>query len=111
MSVFLAYTLGEKMFDKDNDKLIGYLEDEGAIIWDGLDQNGEAVFRFDLDRLKEVMPELYKEILADIDEDLMALYEEGLVDLEYDEDLNAMFKISEKGLEWAKKNGFPPFPF
>ena len=98
------------MFDKNDDKIIGYLEDQGAIIWDGLAPNGEAVFRFDLDRLKDVMPELYDEILADIDNDLMELYKNGLVDLEYDENLNAMFKISDKGMKWANERGFPPFP-
>lgn len=86
------------MFDKDNnDEIIAYLEEEGAVIWDGVDETGEAVFKFNLERLKEVMPPLYDEIMADIDEDLMKLYKEGLVELEYDENLNAMFKISEKG--------------
>ena len=99
------------MFDKDDDKVIGYLEDQGAIIWDGIAENGEAVFRFDLNRLQEVMPEMYQEVMADIDKDLMHLYELGLVEIEYDEDLNAMFRPTEKGQEWAKKMGFPPFPF
>lgn len=99
------------MFDKNDDELIGYLEDQGAIVWDGLAENGEAVFRFDLEKLQVVMPELYKEVMADIDNDLMMLYQEGLVEIEYDEDLNAMFRATEKGRRWAKKLGMPPFPF
>ena len=77
--------------------------------------DGEAMFRFNLEILKDVLPELYDEIMQDIDADLMTLYEEGLVDIEYDENLNAKFKISPKGEEWAKQNGFqidpdlPPF--
>ena len=98
------------MFDKDDDKIIGYLEDQGAIIWDGLAENGEAVFRFDLERLKEVMPELYEEVMADVDNDLMMLYQNGFVEIEYDENLNAMFRATEKGQEWARKMGLPPFP-
>jgi hypothetical protein len=99
-----------KMFDKDDDKIIGYLEDQGAISWDGLAEDGQAVFRFNLERLKEVMPEMYDEIMSDIDSDLMMLYEEGLVEIEYDEDLNAMFRATEKGRKWAEELGFPPFP-
>lgn len=99
------------MFDKNDDEIIGYLENEGAIFWDGVAENGEAVFRFDLDRLKQVMPALYDEIMADIDEDLMTLYQEGFVEVEYDENLNAMFRATEKGREWAEKLGMIPPPF
>lgn len=85
------------MLNDDDQKMIAYLEEKGAVIWDGMDDNGEAIFKFNLDILKEVMPALYQQIMEDIDEDLMTLYQEGLVDLEYDENLNALFKISEKG--------------
>ena len=99
------------MFDKSDDEMIGFLEDQKAIVWDGVAPDGQAVFRFDLDRLKEVMPELYAEIMADIDNDLMTLYQEGMVEIEYDEDLNAQFKVTEKGQRWAEEMNLPPFPF
>jgi hypothetical protein len=98
------------MFDKNDDEIIGFLEDQKAIFWDGVAPDGQAVFRFDLDRLKEVMPELHAEIMMDIDNDLMDLYEEGMVEIEYDEDLNAMFRITEKGKKIAEELGIPPFP-
>jgi predicted transcriptional regulator len=56
------------------------------------------------------MPELHAEIMMDIDNDLMDLYEEGMVEIEYDEDLNAMFRITEKGKKIAEELGIPPFP-
>jgi len=96
------------MFDKSDDELIGYLEDNGAIIWDGVAPNGEAVFKFNLPRLKDVMPELYKEVMEDIDHDLMALYEQGFVEIEYDEDLNAKFKPTDKAKELMENFNFPP---
>jgi hypothetical protein len=99
------------MFNHDNDdELIGYLEEQGAVTWDGMDKDGEAMFKFNLEKLKEVMPELHEEILKDIDEDLMVLYQQGFVELEYDEELNAKFRITEKGVKWAEDMGFPPFP-
>lgn len=86
-------------FDKDEEDMIGYLEEEGAIIWEGMDEQGEALFKFNLPRLKEVMPELYDDVMADIDADLMKLYEEGLVELEYDENLNALFRPTQKAIK------------
>lgn len=97
------------MSDKDDNELIGWLEEQGAIIWDGVSETGEAMFRFNLDILKEVMPELYDDIMQDIDNDLMELYKAGLVDIEYDENLNAMFKASEKGLKMVEEFNLPPF--
>ena len=89
--------------EPDDDKIIGYLEDQGAIIWDGQSDDGEAVFRFDLEKLKEVMPDLHAEIMADIDKDLMELYQMGMVEVEYDENLNAMFKITEEAEQIMRK--------
>lgn len=97
-------------FDKNDDELLGWLEEKGAIIWDGMDQDGEAVFRFDLSKLKDLVPELYTEIMADIDSDLMKLYEAGLVEIEYDEELNALFKPTQKAIEMAEEFKIPPFP-
>lgn len=99
------------MFDKSDDEIIGWLEEQDAVIWDGMAENGEAIFRFNLEKLKDVMPELYDEIMQDIDSDLMALYQEGFVEIDYDEDLNARFKATEKGIKWMEDNNIEfPFP-
>ena len=95
-------------FDKNDDELLGWLEEKGAIIWDGMDQEGEAVFRFDLSKLKDLVPELYAEIMADIDSDLMKLYEAGIVEIEYDEELNATIELTEEGHKIAKDMGIIP---
>jgi hypothetical protein len=95
--------------DEEDSKIIQYLEENNALIWEGMDEDGEAIFRFNLEVLKEVMPELHKQIIEDIDEDLLTLYQEGLVELEYDEELNAKFKLSEKGQEVMKNFPKPPF--
>jgi len=95
--------------DEEDKNIIQYLEENNALIWEGMDEDGEAVFRFNLEVLKEIMPQLYKQIIEDIDEDLLKLYKEGLVELEYDEDLNAKFKLSEKGQEAMRRYPRPPF--
>lgn len=99
------------MFNKDDEDMIAYLEEQGALSWDGMDEDGEPLFKFNLEILREIMPPLYDEIMKDIDEDLMILFENGYVDLEYDENLNALFRISEKGVEWAESMGYKDFPF
>lgn len=88
---------------KEDDDMLGYLEDNGAIIWEGQSPDGEAVFRFDLEKLKDILPPLYDEIMADIDKDLMELYKAGMVELEYDENLNAMFRITEDGADLMER--------
>jgi hypothetical protein len=98
------------MKDKSDDEMIGYLEDQGAIIWEGQAEDGQAVFRFDLEKLQKIMPELYNEIMLDIDKDLMELYKMGFVELEYDENLNAMFRITEEGAKFMGEIENPPFP-
>jgi hypothetical protein len=96
----------------DDQKMIGWLEEQGALVWDGVAENGEPMFKFNLDILKEVLPPLYQILMEDIDKDLMALYQEGLVELEYNENLEAMFKVTDKGQEVFKILGQePPLPF
>ena len=56
------------------------------------------------------MPEMYQEIMADIDSDLMKLYEAGLVEIEYDEELNALFRPTQKAIEMSEEFKIPPFP-
>ena len=98
-------------FSNLNDKeMIGWLEDQGAVIWVGLDPNGEPLFQFNLDKLKEVMPDLHAHVTQEMDEELMKLYQEGLVEMEYNENLEAGFRLSEKGLEIMKEIN-PDFPF
>jgi hypothetical protein len=97
--------------EDNTEKIIQHLEDEGALSWHGMNEDGEAVFKFNIERLKVVMPEMYNQIMEDMDNDLMLLYQEDLVEIEYDEELNARFRLTEKGLEWAKGIEQGDFPF
>jgi hypothetical protein len=104
--------MSEYPFFDDDNQMIAWLEEQGALMWDGVADNGEPMFRFDLDKLKDVYPPLYEVVMEEIDDDLMILYTEGLVELEYNENLEAIFKLSEKGQEYFKLLGKDsPFPF
>jgi hypothetical protein len=82
-----------KNFDEfeSDDEMIGWLEEQGALIWDGMDETGDPMFKFDMDILKDVCPPLYDTLMEDIDNDLLELYKAGLVEIEYDENQNGIF--------------------
>jgi hypothetical protein len=88
------------------DGMIDDLENIGAFEWVGMDETGDRVLAPNMELLKEVAPELYNMIAGDITESLHSLYEQGLVEIEYDEELIPTFKISEAGREVMKQQGF-----
>ena len=93
--------------DSNYEEIMEYLIDSNAMYATGINDNGEVVYRFNLDILEVVMPELHKVVLEEIDQDLMELYKMGLVDIDYDENLNARFKVSEKGQEYLRSGVLP----
>ena len=83
--------------DEEHQEIMEYLISEGAAILDGIDENGEPIYKFDMDVLEEVMPELHAVMQQDMDQVLVDLYQQGLIEVSYDENLNALMSISEQG--------------
>ena len=92
--------------DEKHQEIMEYLISEGAAIFDGIDENGEAVYQFDMDVLEEVMPELHAVMQEDIDQELINLYQKGLIEVSYDEELNANMIISKEGRKALLDAGF-----
>lgn len=92
--------------DEKHQEIMEYLVAEGAAILDGIDEDGEAIYQFDMEILEEVMPELYAVMQQDMDQVLIDLYEKGLIEVSYDEDLNAIMSISEQGKVALTEAGF-----
>ena len=82
--------------------IIGDLEDKGIIQWHGM-QEDDAVFAVDMEKLKDEIPMLYdsiiEDMLAEIDEALLSLYQKGLISVSWDENLVPQFSITEAGEE------------
>lgn len=95
----------EEISDEETEEIIDYLVSQGAAIWDGVDEYGERMFKFNMEVLKEVDPKLYSEVMGDLDEIMMDLWQQDLVELEYDEELNAKFRVSEEGVEALRELG------
>jgi len=92
--------------NEEHQEIMEHLISEGAAILDGLDENGEPIYKFDMDILEEIMPELHAVMQEDMDQVLVDLYQKGLIDVSYDENLNAMMVISEQGKVALIEAGF-----
>ena len=92
--------------DEQHQEIMEYLLSEGAAFLDGVDEDGEIIYGFNMDILEEVSPDLYQALQNDIDEELLNLYQKGLVNVSYDEELNAIFEVSEEGKEILLKLGY-----
>jgi hypothetical protein len=80
-----------------------YLE-IGAISVEGMDEKGELIFAIH-EKAKDVAPELWEAHIRYVDESLLKLYEKGLMQVEYNEDLEAMLHLSPEGQKLAKEMG------
>ena len=92
--------------DEEHARIMEYLVSEGAAFLDGLDEDGEPVYMFDMDMLEQVMPDLHQAMMDDADKVLIDLYEKGLIEVSYDEELNAIMNISEEGKKHLVELGF-----
>jgi hypothetical protein len=80
-----------------------YLE-IGAITMEGMDEKGEWIFAIH-EKAKEIAPELWEAHIRYVDENLLKLYEKGLMQVEYNENLEAMLHLSPEGQKLAKEMG------
>lgn len=96
------------MFEEDmpEDKIIGWLEDEGALTIEGIDEDGELVLKMIPEKMKEVFPELYESLSEEINEALLELYDAGYIDISYNEELKPVFSINESGKKILNKYGY-----
>ena len=86
----------------DEDDFLNHMLEVGVIVVIGI-EDGEPIYSYDFPVMKELMPEMYKDIVAGIDEKLMLLFERDFVSVEYDENLVAHFTATEKGMKYFDK--------
>ncbi len=95
--------------DESDEKLAYYLE-VGAVSLEGMDENGEMIYSI-TELAKEIAPELWQSHIEYVDRSLMELYEQGLVEVEYDENLEATLHLTEEGHRVAKEKGLVEMDF
>ena len=69
-----------------------------------MDESGEMIYSIS-ENAKELAPELWQSHLDYVDKSLLELYEAGLVEIEYDENLQATIHISPEGKKIAREKG------
>ena len=89
---------------EDSDSKLSYYIEIGVVSLEGMDENGEMIFSIN-EKAKELAPELWQSHIEYVDRSLVELYEAGLVEVEYDENLEATFHLSPEGRELAKEKG------
>ena len=93
--------MSEEEDQQDADRLAYYLE-IGAVSLEGMDENGEMIYSISEDA-ETLAPELWQSHTEYVDRSLIELYEQGLVEVEYDENLEAILHISPEGQKIARE--------
>lgn len=89
--------------DNWEEKLDRYIE-IGAIEFAGVDESGEMIFAI-TEKAKTIAPELWEAHQEHVDNSLVELYNRGLINVEYDENLEATISMSPEGERLAKEFG------
>lgn len=96
------------MNDEEALEQIQYYIEIGAIRLAGYNEEGEAVFELNEAVTKELAPELWDAHMEYVDDNLIELYKDGLMEVEYDENLEAIMHFTKEGFEIAKEKGIIP---
>jgi hypothetical protein len=88
----------------DGEDKMEYYISIGAIELAGMDSDGEFIFNI-TDKAKILAPELWQAHQEHVDESLIELYNKGLINVTYNEDLEAVIEMSDEGKQMAKKFG------
>jgi hypothetical protein len=95
--------MSEEEDQYDADRLAYYME-IGAVTLEGMDENGELIYAISEDA-ETLAPELWQSHTEYVNRSLMELYEDGLVEIEYNENLEATIHLSPEGRKIAKEKG------
>ena len=96
--------------EEENDERIAYYLQIGAISFEGMDENGEIIYAIS-ETAKELAPELWQSHIEYVDRSLIELYQQGLAEIEYNENLEATIHISPEGQKIAREKGLIEMDF
>ena len=88
----------------DSAERLEYYLSIGAVTLEGVDEDGEIIYAITEDA-EHLAPELWESHIDHIDSSLIKLYEEGLMTVDYNENLEATFQLSPEGHKKAKEYG------
>lgn len=74
---------------------------EGVIVPSCVDPQGNVTFTFDMELLEKEEPDLYHRHCDEVDDDLISLYNKGLVNIDFSGD-EVVYSLTEKGSVYAE---------
>ena len=77
--------------------LIDDLVEMGALIKNPEPVDGEFVYNVNAERMEEVFPSFNSIFMQEVEDSMISLFEQGLVTIEYNENLQAMYSLTEAG--------------
>lgn len=83
--------------------LARYME-MGVVNLAGVNEDGEAVYEI-TELAKELAPELWQAHMDYVDQAMVEMFEAGLLNVEYNENLEAIIHLSEEGYRVAQERG------
>ena len=92
--------------ENNDDERLNYYISIGAIEVAGIDADGEFIFEI-TERAREVAPELWQAHEQHVDQSLLRMFEMGLVDVTYDENLEAHLELIPLFRSHTSKNKLP----
>jgi len=79
---------------------IAYLVEEGGLVLEGITDEGEPIYRHNMEVLREIAPEYAANHMRELEDALLDLYEKGLVEIEISDEGEVLYKA---------KHGVVPF--
>lgn len=73
----------------------------GAVVLDGIAEDGEPIYTFDLEVLQKEAPEIYHAHLDEVDDAMINLVNAGLAVFDFTGD-EVTIELTEKGRVWAE---------
>ncbi|MBM3211185.1 hypothetical protein FJZ33_03130 [Candidatus Poribacteria bacterium] len=89
----------------DNEKLLSHFIELGVVNIEGLDEKGEILYSINEDLAREYAPELLQSHQDYVDRSLIELYQAGLINIEYNENLEATIHMGPLGHQAAREKG------
>ncbi len=89
---------------EDDQDMLQYYMSIGAVEVVGITDDGEFIFGI-TDSAKDNAPELWEAHVEYIDKSMVDLYDKGLIEVSYNEDLEAFIQLTEEGKAEARRLG------
>jgi len=74
---------------------------KGVLLVSGTSEEGDFEYTFDIERLKQVDEDLYRQHMDEVDSSLLNLFVKGIVDLNFTEE-EVIVSLTDKGKKWAE---------